>query len=582
MFKEIPQFCEQEEKIKNDPEDQIDKVEQKLKLLKEQDFAELDFNNIDGLSESLNNKEYFEQFVIIEKILRDGGLSLENTLKLFETTNDNKTKIAIIENISEFKNSYGANKCIEFLTKVSGSSYVNSASLLDESSELTKSYLLKKYPIDYEDMIMEIDEEVFLPAAIINLAKFGVKAEDDLMSIFDKHRFSPLLMNLGDEDEYDYLANRVNNFEYDDRYNLTSTNDKSFYDPYYIYNSLCLKQLARIGSKKSIDFAISMLNEDEDCLFIYNKELPEMLKIDKNYAENKIFETIEKNNLSEDQNFRLIIVLTDLITAEQTRQKLNELIEQNREQGDENAVDNLEYARSFITPNHDKIAIENLQTFYQEKIKFEEYGLNQKMNEKEVTLLQDLIDKDDKVLELGCGAGRLLLEMKKAGYDITGNDYVKRHVELIKDQNSEAKVFQGDWHHNAIKDKSFDKIYSLGRNILHDYSLLDQVQLFREARRMLKQGGQFIFDIPNREKGGYKMLVDEYAKEMQDRGIKNFRYGAIYDSPDGKNFTTRYAYSDEDIKELSRLTGFKIKEVKNKNLETGKGDENLYYVLEKI
>jgi hypothetical protein len=37
----------------------------------------------------------------------------------------------------------------------------------------------------------------------------------------------------------------------------------------------------------------------------------------------------------------------------------------------------------------------------------------------------------------------------------------------------------------------------------------------------------------------------------------------------------------EDIEELARLSGFKIADIKRLPLETGQGDENLYYILEK-
>ena len=154
--------------------------------------------------------------------------------------------------------------------------------------------------------------------------------------------------------------------------------------------------------------------------------------------------------------------------------------------------------------------------------------------------------------------------------------------EEIEKSGNIAKIFQGDWHGNALADESLDAVYSLGRNILHDYSIVDQAQLFREANRILKPGGRFIFDIPDRETGGYQKMVGEYAEEMKRRGIRNFRYGTIYDSPDGKNFATRYAYSPDDIEELARLAGFKIAKIEKRELETGQGDENLYYVLEKI
>lgn len=69
---------------------------------------------------------------------------------------------------------------------------------------------------------------------------------------------------------------------------------------------------------------------------------------------------------------------------------------------------------------------------------------------------------------------------------------------------------------------------------------------------------------------------------MISRGVRNFRYGAIYNSPDGVNFTTRYAFSHNDIAELSKLAGFRIVEARKEELPTGMGDENLYYALEKV
>ncbi len=43
----------------------------------------------------------------------------------------------------------------------------------------------------------------------------------------------------------------------------------------------------------------------------------------------------------------------------------------------------------------------------------------------------------------------------------------------------------------------------------------------------MENGGKFIFDIPNREKGGYKKMVDGYAEEMEKHGIHNFRRGSF-------------------------------------------------------
>jgi hypothetical protein len=106
--------------------------------------------------------------------------------------------------------------------------------------------------------------------------------------------------------------------------------------------------------------------------------------------------------------------------------------------------------------------------------------------------------------------------------------------------------------------------------------------MFQEANRVLKIGGKFIFDIPDNQKGRYKELVDIYSSTMHRRGINNFRNNTIFDSPDGEHFFTRYAYSHEDIISLANDNGFKIVDIKETPLETGKDDINKYYVLEKV
>lgn len=333
-----------------------------------------------------------------------------------------------------------------------------------------------------------------------------------------------------------------------------------------------------MGYKKQLRFNDRMDQWELGLIFKKNPEL----------SSQKLFTILEKGLASKENIPIAILLLTDLIGAEGTRDKLNNLLHKKRakkENANQAVIDNLEYARSFITPNHEKIAVESLPDLYENKIKFESYGLNGQMQKKEIALLEGLIKKDQKVLEAGMGTGRLFLELQKAEYDITGFDFTQRHVALVRGEAPDAKVFKGDWKNNALQNESFDAVYSLGRNILHEYSLPDQVQMFREAARILKKGGKFIFDIPDREKkdSEYKQRVDEYADTMRNEfHINNFRHGAIYDSPNGVDFATRYAYSNEDIENLAQLAGFRIAEVRREPLPTGKGDENLYYVLEKI
>ncbi|EKD55935.1 MAG: methyltransferase type 11 [uncultured bacterium] len=240
----------------------------------------------------------------------------------------------------------------------------------------------------------------------------------------------------------------------------------------------------------------------------------------------------------------------------------------------------------YINPEAPQEVLHDLRQLY-EKIRFEKYKLNEQMLKNEIGLLQKNLLGNPKttgsVIDSGCGTGRFLIPLNKIGYDISGIDYTQRHVDLLNHQYPNIKVEQGDWTNlSNVATNSFNEYICMGRNILHEYQTHRQHKLFSEANRVLKKGGKLIFDIPNCEKGHYKQLIGMYTQTMHRRGITNFRPGTIYDSPDGINFLTRYVYSHDDIVDLAQSNGFKIVKIEKQVLENGHGDENIYYVLEKV
>jgi SAM-dependent methyltransferase len=454
---------------------------------------------------------------------------------------------------------------------------------------------IKRKSDEYLAMMKKIDPDEFEDQ--LSWAEIDKMTENDLVGLFEKNwqeiKAEPEHNNEIRDDENNIEPNRFAVLSKDDYIDDTRDIDglmepesREEVDFYYENNMKILERLSEIGSEKAIDFVINFVLENKEAMHLYSEKLLGIIRknvIAENSMTKKVISVLAEKQYDEVVFFKLLLLALEKTNVENFRSILNEQMDREKESAVK--IKKFNYLNSFITPNSDKIAIRNLQEFYQTKIKFEDYKVNELMNEKEVALLESLIGKDDKTLEMGCGAGRLICELAKSGQDISGYDYTKRHVQITKENLEKnklsAKVFQGDWHNNALKDESFDVVYSLGRNILHDYSILSQAELFKEAVRILKPGGQFIFDIPNRTKGNYRELVEGYAAEMKKRGIQNFRYGSIYDSPDGKNFATRYAYSPEDIEQLAQLSGFEIAEVKKEKLETGKDDENLYFILKK-
>jgi SAM-dependent methyltransferase len=262
------------------------------------------------------------------------------------------------------------------------------------------------------------------------------------------------------------------------------------------------------------------------------------------------------------------------VGSEGLRDELNEIAKEGGEKADM-ANGLLEV----LNPAAPSEAHNDLKELY-EDIEFERYEVNEKMQSKDMSVLDDVIRTNDKVMDLGAGTGRLLKPLLKKGVDVDGVDYVDRHVEIMRNEMPDAEIHKADWVDTKLEDSTYDVVYSLGRSILHEYQPDRQNALFAEANRVLSKGGRFVFDIPNKEQGLYRDLVDKYNKVMNDRQLPH-RSGTIYDSPDGENFFTRYAYSIDDIKRLAAENGFQVEDIQIEDLETGEGDENLYITLRK-
>lgn len=274
-----------------------------------------------------------------------------------------------------------------------------------------------------------------------------------------------------------------------------------------------------------------------------------------------------------------VIELVNILGDVRTRELLDEAAKQTKD-GEIKA--SIETAYRFITPTvTDARITHDLVEFYQ-NFQIESYDVNQEMNVEELQLLEKETGQAREILDLGCGTGRLLIPLAGKGKVVHGLDYSQRHVDMIKQDHLAMDIRQGDWKNTPYQQGSFDVVYSLGRNILHEVQLPNQVALFKEVGRVLARDGVFIFDIPNRDVGGYRQRVDGYSDIMKKRGISRFREGTVYDSPDGKHFTTRYVYSHEDIVSLATDAGFIVERVEKKHLAHGNGDENLYYFLRKV
>lgn len=120
----------------------------------------------------------------------------------------------------------------------------------------------------------------------------------------------------------------------------------------------------------------------------------------------------------------------------------------------------------------------------------------------ELSFLRDYIKNGDRVLDLGCGNGRLMELFRDKDVEYIGIDNSERMIEIAKRKfqtpkfRIDSKFIVADGLSLPFPDEYFDKIFSVA--ILHHIPSKElRLKFLQEARRVLKQDGAVVFTVWN-------------------------------------------------------------------------------------
>jgi SAM-dependent methyltransferase len=124
------------------------------------------------------------------------------------------------------------------------------------------------------------------------------------------------------------------------------------------------------------------------------------------------------------------------------------------------------------------------------------------------------------VLEVGCGTGRVLMEIAARGIEIDGLDPSDSQLRVLRaklDRSSSGahhrvRLHRADMRTFAL-DRPFRLIMAPFRPVQHLYTVADQVAAFRNIRKHLLPEGRFAFDTFYPK---YHMLEEELNVERPD------------------------------------------------------------------
>jgi ubiquinone/menaquinone biosynthesis C-methylase UbiE len=138
----------------------------------------------------------------------------------------------------------------------------------------------------------------------------------------------------------------------------------------------------------------------------------------------------------------------------------------------------------------------------------EEYDLEHLGDSEDVEFYVSLVRRlqPRKVLELGCGTGRITLPLAEQGaqlaFDVIGLDSQAEMLETAKKRQLEAppkvrerlRLIQGDMR-TWQSESAFDLIVIPCSSISHLLTLQDQLTVWNQCRRNLRPGGRFVVEI---------------------------------------------------------------------------------------
>jgi len=209
----------------------------------------------------------------------------------------------------------------------------------------------------------------------------------------------------------------------------------------------------------------------------------------------------------------------------------------------------------------------------------EEFSNSRPFFWRELEDLNKFAKDGDKILDIGCGNGRLLSLLGNKNIHYTGIDSSKKLIEIAKKNHSEEQKFI---HANALdlpfQDKTFDTVFSIA--VLHHVPSQKFRELFvAEASRVLKPKGILVLTVWNIYQWKFMKahLLNAIKKIL---GHSDLDFGDIILSF-GQKKRRRYIHgftkkSLFQILEKNGFTVYSIKEIKRQS-----GYSNFVVVAEK-
>jgi ubiquinone/menaquinone biosynthesis C-methylase UbiE len=207
-----------------------------------------------------------------------------------------------------------------------------------------------------------------------------------------------------------------------------------------------------------------------------------------------------------------------------------------------------------------KLLLSKIQNDY--NLIAEDFARKRSFLSPDIKFLADFAKEGEKILDSGCGNGRLFLALKEKNVDYYGVDFSEKLIEIAKKNYPEGKFLVANCLNLPFPENFFDKVYSIA--VLHHIpSKKFRILYLKEIKRVLKKNGIFFLRVWDfwKRKGFWKILLKHTLLKLVGKSKLDFFDVFIpWKDSKGKILIQRYfhCFTEKELKKLLKITGFQI------------------------
>jgi len=195
----------------------------------------------------------------------------------------------------------------------------------------------------------------------------------------------------------------------------------------------------------------------------------------------------------------------------------------------------------------------------------------------ELKKFKDLVKNGEKVLDLGCGNGRLLELLQDKKIEYVGVDNSQKIIEIAKEKHPNFQFLVADALSLPFLENSFDKVFSI--SVFHHIPSEEfRLKFLEEIKRILKPKGVLILTVWNLWQKRYFLLLSKFfILKLFFRSRLDFKDIFI---PWGRKIDRYFhCFTKGEIERLIKEVNLKIQN--SGEIKSRSGRYHLYLIAEK-